>query len=79
MNEKLENAARAIIRSTIEAIEWTIRPSGSLTAEISCKPLSQANRSRTEMLVVLLANGVPDAIRTCDLYQYSTMPLKSLR
>jgi transposase InsO family protein len=43
------------------------RPSESSAARISSKLPLRANRSRTEMIVVLYANGAPDTIRTCGL------------
>jgi hypothetical protein len=42
------------------------RPSGSSEAKMCSKPSSLGNRSRTEMLVVLYANGAPEEIRTPD-------------
>jgi hypothetical protein len=57
MNERLinadTNARKAVSARSSMRSKSMIRPSGSLAAEISCKPPLPANRSRTEMFVVL--------------------------
>jgi hypothetical protein len=63
MSEKLDsadtNSRKSYIRSIIDAVEVDDRVSGSLVARTSRRPPSPANRPRTEMFVVLYANGAP--------------------
>ena len=53
------------IRSSTRS-KSTTTPSGSSAARTSSKRPSPANRSRTEMFVVLYASGAPEEIRTPD-------------
>ncbi|MBC9881380.1 hypothetical protein G8O24_29055 [Bradyrhizobium sp. INPA01-394B] len=64
MNAKLDagdtNTRKGYIRSIIDAVEvLMIKPSGSSAARTFFRPPLPADRTRTEMFVVLYANGAP--------------------
>jgi site-specific DNA recombinase len=70
MTEKLDNgdtnARKGYIRSIIDAIEVDDKAIRIIGNKTSCRLSLPANRTRTEMFVVLYANGAPEEIRTPD-------------
>jgi hypothetical protein len=77
-NEKLDNAditaSEGYIHSVIDAVEVDDRPSHPDHRQ----PPSLVTRPRTEMFVVLYANGAPDEIRTLPSHQIVSLVCRGL-
>jgi hypothetical protein len=70
MTDKLDNgdtnARKGCIRSIIDAVEVDEKAIRIIGSRDVLQAVIAANRTRTEMFVVLYANGAPEEIRTPD-------------